>query len=127
MKVFEDKRRFEGHRLQIAKRLGWFFAVVKCLGARLVVSWASGGKASVRDQFSELAAAPDQSAGNTPLKGGEVEERARGSYQTHGPHLFHGFHHHNRSGRAEQDFQALQGIWHKGMTVYRLTSWDLLP
>ena len=35
MKVFENKCRFERHRLQIAERLGRFLAVVERLGAGL--------------------------------------------------------------------------------------------
>ena len=127
VKVFQDKCSLDRHRLQIAERLGWFLAVVERLCASLIMAQGSSGKAYLRDRFSHVAAAARQSAGDAPLESSQIQRRAGCPHQTHRPHLFHGFHHDNGGGRIEQDFQALQGIWHKGLTVYGLTIKDLLP
>ncbi len=42
MKVFEDERRFQRHRFQVAERLGRFFAVVQRLGTDVIRIVPSG-------------------------------------------------------------------------------------
>ena len=126
MKIFEHERRLERHRLQIAERLRGFLAVVERLGARLVLAHA-GRISRFRNQFTHVAATADQSAGNAPLEGSEIQRRAGRPNEAHRSHLFHRFHHHDGRGRAEQNFQALEGIGHKGLGSLSLTMRDLLP
>ena len=122
MKILEHECRFQRHCLQVAERLGGLLAVVEPLGPRQIVTRAAGGKTGFRDQLSDFAAATNQSAGNAPLECGQAQRRAGRPHQAHRAHLFHRLHHDNGSRRAEQDFQAFEGICHKG-----LTSHDLLP
>jgi hypothetical protein len=74
------------------------------------------------DQFSDVNAAANQSTGDAPLERSQIQGGAGDAHQANRAHLLHGFHHDNRRGRIEQDFQAFEGVGHKGLTIC-----DLLP
>ena len=62
-----------------------------------------------------VASGTDQPVCDTPFKDGHIQFGAGGAHQAHGARFLDRLHDHDRSGRIDQDFEALEGIRHMGL------------
>lgn len=58
-----------------------------------------------------------QSIGNAPLKGGDVQLRTRPPHQIHGERLLRRLHDHDGRRRIDQDFQSIERVTHGPLVI----------